>query len=134
MCFFHDVIVQRECILVKRVIFYWMGLQMFSEIASVDIFRYWHKVSYMLSRDWKTTHHSDCKASMSIYIFLFHLNFQIIEVSANKIPLSSRWNIILYIKNIMLCLTWNPLKESGSCNTVITKDSNNSAMDIPVST
>lgn len=84
--------------LLNRVIFRWMGLQVFSEIAVVEIFGYWHKVLYRFSKNLEPTHHSATKVSMAIYLFLFHLNFQIIEVSANKIPLSSRWKIILWIK------------------------------------
>lgn len=72
-----------------------MGLQAFSEIAVVEIFRFWHKVFYRFSKNWEPTLCSATKVSMAMYIFLFHLNFQIIEVSANKIPLSSRWKIIL---------------------------------------
>lgn len=72
-----------------------MGLQVFSEIAAVEIFRYWHKVLYRFSKNWEPTHLYATKVNMAIYIFLFHLNFQIIEVSSNKIPLSSRWKIIL---------------------------------------
>lgn len=66
-----------------------MGLQVFSEITDVEIFSYWHKVLCRFSKNWEPTHCSATKLSMAFYIFLLHLNFHIIEVSAKKTPLSN---------------------------------------------
>lgn len=72
-----------------------MGLQIFSEIVVVGIFKCWHKVLYRFSKNRETAHCSATEVSMAMCIFLFHLNFEIIEISTNKILLSGRWKIFL---------------------------------------